>query len=504
MVLLAPLRRLIAGPDQRVPLRLRPAYLLYGIPLGLLAVLGMTIGSARYLSDTRHLSDLNAGLLAVLGLAPLVAAVAGRPLLAWRLAYPMLYLGVLAARPQESWPWSPLQILAFLVTFAILMLREDSGVIGWALALTVIPIFAYAPRANAWGATVLFVVLALAGDVLSRRRRSSARLAEQAELTELEQARRAVLEERTRIAREMHDVVAHHMSMIAVQAETAPYRVTGLPEPALAEFRSIAAASRAALIDMRRLLGVLRAETEESPRAPQPGLGDLPALVETVARAGLVVTFPQAAALPEGVREAAGLAAYRIVQEALANAARHAPGGPVQVSVRGLSGVLLVEIRNGPAASAGQHVDARSLPSPLARPSAGKMGSAGGTHGHGLAGMRERAAALGGSLDAGPEADGGFLVAARLPLAEEDAEFAARPVRHAPRPTAPAELTPRETEVLRLIARGRSNQEIAADLVVAEQTIKTHVGRILAKLGLRDRAQVVVFAYESGLVAAGE
>ena len=84
------------------------------------------------------------------------------------------------------------------------------------------------------------------------------------------------------------------------------------------------------------------------------------------------------------------------------------------------------------------------------------------------------------------------------------AEFAARPVRHAPRPTALAELTPRETEVLRLIARGRSNQEIAADLVVAEQTIKTHVGRILAKLGLRDRAQAVVFAYESGLVAAGE
>jgi signal transduction histidine kinase len=230
---------------------------------------------------------------------------------------------------------------------------------------------------------------------VSRRRRSRAELTRQAELTELEQARRAVLEERARIAREMHDVVAHHMSMIAVQAETAPYRITDLPPPALAEFGTIAAGAREALGDMRRLLGVLRAETDESLRTPQPGLSDVAALVETAQRAGVEVTLAEddVAEVPEAV----GLAAYRIVQEALANAARHAPGGPVRVSVRGTADALWVEVGNDPGAA----------------PTAATDGP-----GHGLVGMRERSALLGGTLEAGPAPDGGYRVAARLPLTE--------------------------------------------------------------------------------------
>lgn len=121
------------------------------------------------------------------------------------------------------------------------------------------------------------------------------------------------------------------------------------------------------------------------------------ALVETAARAGVLVTFPQAGALPRGVDGPTGLTAYRITQEALANAARHAPGGPVHISVRATADTLLVDVVNGPPTGTTEVV-------PIS----------GG--GHGLDGMRERVAALGGSLDAGPQPDGGYLVAARLPL----------------------------------------------------------------------------------------
>jgi signal transduction histidine kinase len=145
---------------------------------------------------------------------------------------------------------------------------------------------------------------------------------------------------------------------------------------------------------MRRLLGVLRAETDESPRAPQPGLSDVAALVATAQRAGVEVTLTGTPTAD--VPEAVGLAAYRIVQEALANAARHAPGGPAVVSVRGTAGALWVEVGNGPGA-----------PTTVA-----------GGPGLGLVGMRERAALLGGTLEAGPRPDGGYRVAAHLPLTE--------------------------------------------------------------------------------------
>jgi signal transduction histidine kinase len=191
----------------------------------------------------------------------------------------------------------------------------------------------------------------------------------------------------------MHDVVAHHMSMIAVRAETAPFRVPGMPPEAQTEMASIAAAARDALTDMRRLLGVLRSEQEESLTAPQPGLADVDALVEKARAAGLDVVLDLNGL--EGVPPTVGLAAYRIVQEALANAARHAPDGPVTVKARGSADRVVLMVSN-----------------PLPREPRS------GSGGHGLAGMRERATLLGGTLSAGP-VEGEFVVAAILPTGQE-------------------------------------------------------------------------------------
>jgi signal transduction histidine kinase len=405
-VVVGPPRRLVSGPDRRRP----PAsprqarFLAYATPLALLALTGLGIAAAQYLTGNRPLGEFVAGVLAFGSVLPVVIAFR-RPLLAWRVAYPMLFLGVFHAQPDEPWPWNSVQIVGFLFVLGALAAAEESGVTAWATALSMVPLYLFAPRANAWGAAVLLVAIAAIGDIVSRRRQTRRALAEQSEVNAQEQARRSALEERARIAREMHDVVAHHMSMIAVRAETAPYRVTGLPQPALAELGTIAVAARAALADMRRLLGVLRSETDETPTAPQPGLADLGELVEAARRAGVPATlaFPDLA-FPDqvgAVPAAVGLAAYRIVQEALANAARHAPGGPVRIAGRVLADRLEVSVRNEPPPGG------RSPAEPAARAGSG----------HGIVGMRERVVLLGGELSAGPASDGGYSVEVMLPLA---------------------------------------------------------------------------------------
>ena len=205
--------------------------------------------------------------------------------------------------------------------------------------------------------------------------------------------------ERARIARELHDVVAHHISMIAVQAETARLTTPGLPAAGAERFTEIGDTARAGLTEMRRLLGVLREDADATiaDRHPQPGLPQLTELIDTAREASgtgtRLIVSGAVAEFDPGVE----LAAYRIVQEALTNARRHAPGAAVDVELCYGDDVLRLRIRdNGPG-----------------------PGQAAAGAGHGLLGMRERALAVGGSLRTGIAPGGGFCVEAVLPAKPE-------------------------------------------------------------------------------------
>jgi len=287
--------------------------------------------------------------------------------------------------------------------------RRAAVVSGW-VAVVVVVIVMTLPRADSDVVDAAFVSLALAGawvlgDRARVQRALAAELAERAARLEREraaEARRAVAEERTRIARELHDVVAHHVSMMVVQAEAGPVAVERDPARAAGAFEAIAATGRQALVEMRRLLGVLRGDGEPaSSLAPQPGLAQVPTLVEQVGRAGLeveLVVEGTEAALPPGI----DLSAYRIVQEALTNALRHGASGQARVLVRYGERDLELQIHNGVESASGRRQGASDR---QVRRS-----------GRGLLGMRERVRLFGGELRAGPGPGGGFTVDARLPL----------------------------------------------------------------------------------------
>ncbi|WP_328533817.1 histidine kinase [Micromonospora zamorensis] len=368
----------------------------YATPVGLLAVLGLFLITLTVESEW-GLSTPIALLFAAMTVAPLLA-LPRRPLLAWRLTVLALSICTFNAPADQAWPWTPPLALGSIAVLAVVVARVDRPVLVWVVAISTVPVLGLVDPDNRVPVLLLLGALAIVGDLIRRNRLSRHALAAQTEQSEREQERRAVLEERTRIAREMHDVVAHHMSLIAVQAETAPYRLTDVPAPAAAEFVAIAASARDALTDMRRLLGVLRSESSGPQTAPQPDLADLDAMVDAARRAGLPVTL-DAGPVDEGqVPAPVGLAAYRIVQEGLANAARHASGAAVRVTVRAGRSGLEVRVENSPA-------DVRP--------------TADGSPGHGLTGMRERATSLGGTFTAGPLPDGGYAVAAELPYDAE-------------------------------------------------------------------------------------
>jgi signal transduction histidine kinase len=247
-----------------------------------------------------------------------------------------------------------------------------------------------------WLAAFLLVLLSAAELIRLRSQRAQA-LARSRE----DEMRRQASEERLRIARDLHDVVAHNISVINVQANTALHLKERQPERAWAALATIHDVSKQALVELRSVLGVLRQYDEDEPRSPAAGLDRLADLIERAGAVGLSVTLEQEgepAALPANV----DLAAYRIVQEALTNSARHAAGAKVTVRITRTGTGLVVHVEDeGPGLA----------PPPLAQ--AGPPPVPGG---NGLVGMRERANALRGTLTAGPRPGGGFCVHAELPL----------------------------------------------------------------------------------------
>jgi signal transduction histidine kinase len=269
------------------------------------------------------------------------------------------------------------------------------------LSLAFLFVLVSAPPADGARVTaVLVLVLVVAaqalGDARQQRRHAIAERDETRRAMADTLRGQAAMEERARIARELHDVVAHHVSMVAVQAETARLTTPGMPPEGQARLAAIGDTARDALTEMRRLLGLLRSDAADGPeRAPQPGLDRLAALLDDARNAGTTVRLVvrgHVIALPPGI----DLTAYRIVQEALTNARRHAPSAAVEVELAFGEDVLHVRVRDdGVGGSVVTDPD-----------------------GHGLLGMRERAAMVGGALRAGAAPGGGFAVEADLPIGE--------------------------------------------------------------------------------------
>ncbi|WP_329219540.1 sensor histidine kinase [Streptomyces sp. NBC_01485] len=386
----------------------------------ILVGIGITLGGMAQITD-EYRQGVNYGVLcsAVQGLA--VALALWRPVPAWWLSLTVTVVVAMGARsqlisgeaePDASWPWGGASLIAHAMVLLLLSLRVPTRASVAALGLTVLVTYVmegligaanYAPTGPL--AVIVFAAVVLVGTALRGRREARTQLVEQETITAEERARRTLLEERNRIARELHDVVAHHMSVISIQAQVAPHLVENPSEELKENLAGIRQNALEALAELRRVLGVLRSENPEdpyglgaagtgtAPDTPQPTLDRLDALLENTRAAGLdvvAVIEGEAPVYPPGMQ----LSAYRIVQEALSNALRHAPGSHVRVEVTHHARGLHLEVTN-------------SRPSEPVRPSPGA--------GHGLLGMRERATMLGGHVNAYPTLHGGFAVAAFLP-----------------------------------------------------------------------------------------
>ncbi|MEN8649536.1 histidine kinase [Streptomyces sp. 21So2-11] len=359
------------------------------------ALLTMMVAATTGYSD--FAGDSTLLMVGLVSAAPIVMTLF-RPVLAWwfSVAATLMAGGLVGG----SDPWSESAFLSHLVVMVVVAARTRPRTAGWMWILTaalgfMLPSDGY----GSWNETgvMLFVsaFALLAVTAIQIRHQAKEEVTAQQSVTAVERDKRTLLEERTTIARELHDVVAHHMSVVAIQAEAAPYRVENPPPELEKAFITIRENAVAALTELRRVLGVVRAEDYQAPDAPQPTLAELDGLVDNVREAGLTVEKTITGAvreLPQGVE----LSAYRIIQEALSNALRHAPGASAKVEVSYVLGGLGLRIVNTPARG-------------LVKPSPGA--------GHGLTGMRERVTMLNGEMTAESTQEGGYEVAAFIPVA---------------------------------------------------------------------------------------
>jgi signal transduction histidine kinase len=335
------------------------------------------------------------------------------PLFAVTFASAAILLHIAANYPEGSLPITLLFLTYTVAVWSTTTARAVLG-LGSVFATLGLLVITDAPGLDALGvlANMAFFSVAWAIGIALRARRETLevriREAEERANVERQSTARVLAEERLRIAQELHDVVAHSMSVIAVQAGVGAHVLADRPDQARAALDAISATSRGALTEMRRLLGVLRDSDGERDHAPAPGLSDLPRLVDEVRSAGVPVTLNV-----EGssvcVNAAIELSAYRVVQEALTNVMKHAGvASRVDVNVQYLPGSLAVEVVD----------DGRGATAQMSNGGHADNGAA--TTGHGLVGMQERVEVWGGELTAGPVTGGGYRVKALLPYGDTE------------------------------------------------------------------------------------
>ena len=375
-----------------------------------LAMTAVTVGGAYGEAHPQQVSDQ----------IPAGTAAAHTPVI----AFALVAVAALVLAGRNRWPWPVFAIsVGAVALYSALGYENGAAVLAPVVALYTLATWLPARRALGWGVLATVVLMGataahnpfgptgagfwllpgltaaatLGGIAVAGRRAYVASIEARADAD----ARRRIDEERLRIARELHDVVAHTMATINVQAGAAAHVLRDRPDVAAEALDTIKSASREGLRELRAILNVLRQADEADPTQPTPGIGQVGGLVDGAVRAGLKTTLTVTGP-PRPLPAAVDLATYRIVQESLTNAIRHAGPATAAVTLAYLDGQFLVEVTD----------------TGLGAPASGAGVSEGGiSQGLGLAGMRERASSVGGSLEAGPSPGGGYRVAARLPAA---------------------------------------------------------------------------------------